>query len=152
MLAQVRDVVQLHREPAVLHLADVAGREFERPELATERHLLRVVQVLVAKDQHAVAIDRGVDGVDVIRAERPRQVDAVHDGREVRLSRRVDGFGARLPAWICGPVRSSRSSVWMAGHVPDLLAERWRAPRPPIAKILPERRRNDCPRARRPRG
>ena len=95
MPVQVRDVVQFHRQAPVLHFADVAGGEFERAELPTEGHLLRVVEMLVAEHEHTVSVDRRVDRAHLVIRQRPGQVDADHHGGELGLGLVIDRFGVR---------------------------------------------------------
>ena len=46
-------------------LRDIAGRLFQRAEIAAERELLRVVQVLVVEHQHAELIHAGGDAGNI---------------------------------------------------------------------------------------
>ena len=69
------------------------------PKFLRERHLLVVGDVLVAEDQHRVAVHAGLDRRDVRLAQRLAQIDAAHLAGENRmdLADRDHGF-LRMPA------------------------------------------------------
>jgi hypothetical protein len=82
--AEIGDVGDLGRQPALLLPVDpVRSRVFERPEMAAERQLLLVVDLLVPKHHHRKAVHALDNRGDLVRTDRPRQVDTVHDTGEI---------------------------------------------------------------------
>ncbi len=96
--AKVRDVGDLDAEAAFRLPADIAVGEIERPELAGEGQLLRVVDLLVGEDQHGEAIHSLGDGGDRLRARRLTQIDPIDLAEEIGPGRigRVNREGHAL--------------------------------------------------------
>jgi hypothetical protein len=77
VLIEVGDVVHADRQPPLLRLGDVvAGGVLDLAEIARERHLLVVGQLLVVEDEDGVLVHAGLDGGDVLAAERLGEVSA----------------------------------------------------------------------------
>jgi hypothetical protein len=70
---------------------DVAGRRLQRAEVAAERKLRLVGEVLVVEHQHAVLVHAGGDRRRVRVRQRLRDVDAGDLTREERTGDRVGG-------------------------------------------------------------
>ena len=83
---EVRDVGELDREPALVGLDDVAvHRQLDLAEVAAERDLLLVGELLVVEHQHGIAIHAGLDRRDLVGLERPAQIDAADLADEQRM-------------------------------------------------------------------
>jgi hypothetical protein len=83
---------------------DHRARGLERPERAGKRHLLVVVDRLVADDQHTVLLHAEVDAVQGVGIRHGAQVDAAHLGHEYRVQRNeAQGHGVT-------PIRAPRAT------------------------------------------
>ena len=72
-------------EALVLRLGDVAAaRVLDGAEVARERHLLLVGELLVAEDEHGVLVHAGLDGRHLVRRQRLGDVDAGDLAGELR--------------------------------------------------------------------
>ena len=81
--AEIRHVVPPGLQALVLGLGDVAAAGvFERAEVAAERHLLLVGDLLVVEHEHRVAIHPRLDPRHLVGGERPADVDAGHFAHE----------------------------------------------------------------------
>jgi hypothetical protein len=69
---------------------DVAGRRLQRAEVAAERKLRLVGEVLVVEHQHAVLVHAGGDRRRISRRQRLRDVDAGDLARKERAGDRID--------------------------------------------------------------
>jgi hypothetical protein len=90
---EVGDVVDLHRQPPLRALRDVAGRHLELAEMPAEGDLLRVVDPLVAEDEDAVAVHAVFDRRGLRRRDAARDVhagDLAHEAGARRICR-TDG-------------------------------------------------------------
>ena len=78
VLVEVGDVVHAGAEALVLAACVTLPprASSSAPKLLRERHLLLVGDVLVVEHQHGVAVHAGLDGRDLVRAERLGDVDA----------------------------------------------------------------------------
>ena len=76
VLVEVGDVVHVHRQPPLVPLRDVAGRLLKTTEVAAERKLRLVGEVLVVEHQHAVLVHAGGECGRLGVRERLRDVDA----------------------------------------------------------------------------
>ncbi len=78
VLAEIGDVVETGGgEPRILRLDDIAAaRIFALAEIQCKRHLLRVRDVLTAKQQHGVLIHAGLDIGGLLRRQGFTQIDA----------------------------------------------------------------------------
>ncbi len=87
---EVRHVVELagNAWDAVRALLQpLMGRQLERPEQARETNLLRIVDRLLADDEHRIAGHCVFHGSDEIRGRLLTQIGAQHFGSEQRLQR-----------------------------------------------------------------
>ena len=78
VLVEVGKIRDPRAEPLVLASSDMPRRIviFELPEMAGERDLLFVREVLVAKDQHGIFVHARLDHIDLACAERLPAIDA----------------------------------------------------------------------------
>ena len=77
VFVQIGDVGELDAQAPLFRLDDVAAdRRLDLAEIAAERNLLIVGDVLVVKHQHGVAVHAGLDGGDIRGRQRSGQVDA----------------------------------------------------------------------------
>jgi hypothetical protein len=84
-LVEIRYVDHAVLQPQLVILCDIAaGRTLDLSEIPGERHLLIVVDGLVAKREHGIAIHTGVDRGGVLVRQRRAQVYAGHLAREPR--------------------------------------------------------------------
>ena len=90
VLVEVGDVVDVHRQPALVTLRDVAGRLLQRAEVAAERKLRLVGEVLVVEHQHAVLVHAGGDRRGIGVRQRLGDVDAGDLAGEERAGYRID--------------------------------------------------------------
>ena len=81
---EVGDVGDLGPQPA-LDVGGAAARQFELAEIARERHLAFVVEVLAAEHQHRVAIDRRIERRDRRGVDRLADIEPRHLGGEQRM-------------------------------------------------------------------
>ena len=88
---QIGDVVDVHGQPPLGACGDVTRGLLHGPEVGRERVLLLVGDDLLGEDQHAVLVDRGLDGRGVGRGNALGDVDASHPRCEER-SLRVDAL------------------------------------------------------------
>ncbi len=104
--SQVRDVVHADLEALVLGLGDVApAGVLEIAEVAAERHLLLVGDLLVVEDEHGVAVHPRLDGAHLVWRERLREVDSGYPAHEDRMDL-ADGKAHRRE-----PARPAISSI-----------------------------------------
>ena len=87
-LAEVRDVRDFGREPAVLVAADIGIGDLQRAEIAAERELLRVVDLLAGEDEDGEFVHALDDGDDLFAGHRLAQIDAGNLAGKIRP---VDG-------------------------------------------------------------
>ena len=90
VLVEVGDVVHVHRQAALGTLCDVAGRLLQRAEVAAERKLGVIGEVLVMEYQHTILIHSGRDCRGIGVRQRLRDVDAGHLACEEGTCDRVD--------------------------------------------------------------
>jgi len=87
-LGEVGNIGKLDGEPAILRLGDIAtDRKFDLAEIAAERNLLLIRQLLVMKDQDSVAIHARFDRIDVGFGERLAEIDITDLTDKVFLKR-----------------------------------------------------------------
>ena len=77
------------RSSGFAHLG--AGGDFQFAEIPAERHLRRVVEVLIVKHQHAEPVHAGVDRRHLLRGQRPGQVNARNLTGETGWGEGADG-------------------------------------------------------------
>src|ERR1051326_1416323 len=75
VLAEVRDIVHQGVKPLLVRLRHIAaGRILDLAEIAGERDLLLVGDVLIVKDEDGIAVHPGLDRRDVLAWQRPPQI------------------------------------------------------------------------------
>ena len=86
VLVEVRDVDHAGLEAQLVRLGDVtAERALDLAEVLGEFDLLVVGDVLVAKDQHRVAVHAGVDRFGLFTGQRLPEIDPGHLAGEDRM-------------------------------------------------------------------
>ena len=106
VLAEVRDVGDFGRQPPVFVAPYIGVGEFQRAEIAAEGELLRVVNLLVGKDQHGKFVHARDDLADLPLGHGVAQVDAGNLAGEERAVDRVDR--ADLQSHVGKPRQSER--------------------------------------------
>ena len=96
---EVGDVGDVARFDPVLDvaMAQLQGRGGDRAEIAGEGDLRVVVEPLLAKDHHRIAVDRILDDLPVGGAKRTCGIDAGNLGDEIRMRWRYGDAHGRLP-------------------------------------------------------
>ena len=84
LFVEIGDVRHFRPQPAV-YIGAAAARDLQLAEMAGECHLALVVEMLAAKDQHGVAVDRFGNGVDRGSLERPADIDAAYLADKQRM-------------------------------------------------------------------
>src|SRR6185503_4899569 len=108
VLAEAGDVVHAGRQALVLRFRDVAAaRVLDGAEVARERHLLLVGELLAAEHEHGVLVHAGLDARHVLWRERLADVYSGHLADEHGMNL-ADRDGHALP-----PVRAA-ASRWAA--------------------------------------
>ena len=91
VLSEIGHVVHQRVEPLFVRLRDIAaGRVLDFAEIASERDLLRVGDVLAVEHEDGVAVHPGLDRRDLVLRHRPPQIDPGHlaDKRRMDLADR----------------------------------------------------------------
>ena len=87
VLAEIGHVVHQRVEPLFVRLRDIAaGRVLDLAEIAREGDLLLVGDVLIVKHEDGVAVHPGLDRRDLVRGQRPTQIDPGHFADKHRMN------------------------------------------------------------------
>ena len=97
VLVEVGEIRDARAEPMVLALSDMPRRVviLELAEMAGERDLLLVGDVLVAKDEHGIFVHARLDRSDLLWAERLAAIDTRNFSGKDRVER-ADRYGHPL--------------------------------------------------------
>src|SRR3954462_10117525 len=77
--AQMRDIVHQWMKPLFVRLGDIAASGIlDFTEVAAERDLLLVNNVLVVKDEDGITVHPGLDRLDIGARQRRSQIDPGH--------------------------------------------------------------------------
>jgi hypothetical protein len=108
-LAEVRDIGDFRGEPTVLVAAHIGVGDLERAEIAAEGELLRIVDPLVAEDEHGERVHALDDRGDLLGGHRRAQIDAGYLAGEERTVDRIDraeGEGHRFATPAAGQAKT----------------------------------------------
>ena len=88
VLVEIGRILHVERQPPLGRGRDMpSGRRLQRAEIARERALRIVGQLLIVEHQHGVVIHAGLDRRDILTRQRLRDVHARHLAGELRMDR-----------------------------------------------------------------